>query len=113
MAKDYFRIIGFMALVVVLITLFYVFMLPLFAGGMVVNRIATKYQTETSKQAYDTSRQYQQGTQLDISRYCRQMAEAPNAAAKQAVAGLIRDTAATYTGPLTPNNQACLASIGE
>ena len=95
---------GFVGFVLLIIGLNWV---GLFAG-----RPMAKYQTETDKQVYDTSRQYQQGTQLDLSRYCAQY-HAATGAAKTAVAGLIRDTAATYTGPLTPNNQACLQEIGQ
>lgn len=81
--------------------------------GLVTSRPMQKYQAETDKQVYDSSRTYQQGTQLDISRYCAQYHSATSPSAKSAVAGLIRDTAATYTGPLTPNNQACLSEIGQ
>jgi len=98
--------------VAVLITIFWLFLLPLMAAGHIADRAAQKYDTETSKQAYDTSRQYQQGTQLDLSRYCRQFAEA-NGPGKAAIADLIRDTAATYNGPLTAANQACLSLIGQ
>jgi hypothetical protein len=80
--------------------------------GLFAARPMAKYATETDKQVYDTSRQYQQGTQLDLSRYCAQY-HAATGPAKTAVAGLIRDTAATYSGPLTPNNQACLSEIGQ
>jgi hypothetical protein len=95
---------GFAALVLLVIGLNWV--------GLFANRPMAKYQTETDKQVYDTSRQYQQGTQLDLSRYCAQY-HAAEGAAKTAVAGLIRDTAATYSGPLTENNQACLSEIGQ
>jgi len=80
--------------------------------GLVFDRHAQPYAVETDKRAYDSSRQYQQSTQLDLSRYCREWVKA-NGPAKSAVANLIRDTAATYTGPLTPANQACLSQIGE
>lgn len=80
--------------------------------GLWSSRPMQKYAVETDKQVYDTSRQYQQGTQLDLSRYCAQYHSAAGPA-REAVAGLIRDTAATYTGPLTPNNQACLMEIGQ
>ena len=81
-------------------------------AGLFASRPMAKYATETDKQVYDTSRQYQQGTQLDLSRYCAQW-RAASGPARTAVAGLIRDTAATYSGPLTPNNQTCLSEIGQ
>ena len=80
--------------------------------GLLWDRPAAKYAEETRHQTYDNSREYQQGTQLDLLRYCRQYAEAPPAS-KKAVADLIRDTAATYGGPLTPANQACISEIGQ
>lgn len=80
--------------------------------GLFAGRPMQKYAVETDKQVYDTSRQYQQGTQLDLSRYCAQYHGAEGSA-KRAIADLIRDTAATYSGPLTPNNQACLSEIGQ
>lgn len=109
--KDAVKFVGWLAFIAICITLFWVFMLPLFAGGMVVNRAAQKYATETSKQAYDTSRQYQQGTQLDLARYCAQY-EAATGSGKAAIAGLIRDTRATYTGPVTDNVEHCLGEVG-
>lgn len=110
--KDTLKIFGLIALAGAFITFLWFVLLPLTAAEHVVNRVATKYDTETSKQAYDTSRQYQQGTQLDLSRYCAQYAQATGSG-KTGLAGLIRDTAATYNGPLTPNNQACLSEVGQ
>lgn len=80
--------------------------------GLFASRPMEKYQAETSAQVYDSSRQYQQGTQLDLARYCHQYrtTEGP---AKIAVANLIRSTAATYNGPLSADNQACLSEIGQ
>lgn len=105
------QFIKWTAAAAVLITLFWIFLLPLMAGGKVIDRAAKKYDTETSKQAYDTSRQYQQGTQLDLARYCAQY-EAASGAGKAAMAGLIRDTRATYSGPVSDNVGHCLSEIG-
>lgn len=77
--------------------------------GLVTQRPMAKYGEETRKEVYDTSRQYQQGTNRDIARYCEQMKSAQNDAAKKAVAALIRSTTSTYDGPLSPDNQACVA----
>lgn len=77
--------------------------------GLAAQRPMAKYQEETRKEVYDTSRQYQQGTNRDLARYCEQMRSAGNGAAKKAVAALIRSTASTYDGPLSDDNKACLS----
>lgn len=109
--KDYFKLIGGIALVALLITLAWLFLLPLFAAGKVVDRASQNYSAETSAQVSDNSRQYQQGINRDVARYCRQMAEAEGAGQK-AVKDLILSTLDTYQGPLTPANQRCAAQIG-
>lgn len=76
--------------------------------NLITSRPMTKYQEETRAQTYDTSRQYQQGTNRDIARYCEQMRRETSDSGKKAVAALIRSTSATYEGPLTPDNQDCL-----
>ena len=110
--KDAFKVIGFMALIAVVVTLMWVFFLPLFGLGMVVDRKAQIYQTETQSQAYETSRQYQQGTIRDLSRYCHDYTTAEGKA-KTAMADLIRSTSSTYTGPLPANVQSCISQVGE
>jgi hypothetical protein len=77
--------------------------------GLVTGRPMARYQEETRREVYDTSRQYQQGINRDLARYCEQMRSADTVAAKRAVAALIRSTASTYDGPLSPDNQDCLA----
>ena len=103
--------VRWLAFGVALLAIFYLFILPIFAGGKVVGRQAQKFDAETSAQVYDRSRQFQQGTNRDIARYCRewQTAEGP---AREAVADLIRSTLDTYQGELTPANQACATRIG-
>ena len=76
--------------------------------GLVVDRPMQKYQEETRKEVYDTSRQFQQGTNRDIARYCEQMRDADTPTAKKAVAALIRSTASTYEGPLSDDNSTCV-----
>lgn len=66
------------------------------------------YQEETRTQTYDSSRQYQQGTNRDIARYCEQMRAAPAGPGKQALAALIRSTASTYDGQLSDDNRQCV-----
>lgn len=80
--------------------------------GLIWNRVASPYAEETRKLTYDESRQFQQGTNRDLARYCREWREATGAG-KSAVADLIRTTADTYQGALTPANQACLSEIGQ
>ncbi len=80
--------------------------------GLFTARPMAKYQAETDKQVYDTSRQFQQGTNRDVARYCEQMRTASNDSAKKAVASLIRSTLSTYNGPLSSDNQACAAEAG-
>lgn len=75
--------------------------------GLVVDRPMQKYQEETRKEVYDTSRQYQQGTNRDVARYCEQMREAQGSS-KKAVAALIRSVTSTYDGPLSQDNEDCL-----
>lgn len=76
--------------------------------GLVTSRPMQKYREETRAQVYDTSRQFQQGTNRDLARYCEQMRGADTPSAKKAVAALIRSTASTYDGPLSPDNVDCL-----
>lgn len=76
--------------------------------SLATQRPMAKYSEETRQEVYDTSRQYQQGTNRDLARYCEQMRGATTAAARKAVAALIRSNASTYDGPLSPDNQACV-----
>jgi hypothetical protein len=80
--------------------------------GLVTQRPMAKYAEETRKEVYDTSRQYQQGTNRDVARYCEQMRTADNPAAKKAVAALIRSTLSTYDGPLSDDNKDCAQEAG-
>lgn len=75
-------------------------------------RPMAKYAEETRKEVYDTSRQYQQGTNRDVARYCEQMRTADTTAGRKAVAALIRSNLSTYDGPLTPENEACAREAG-
>ncbi len=77
--------------------------------GLMAGRPMAKYAEETRKQTYDTSRQYEQGTNRDIARYCEQMRGAETAAGRRALAALIRSTNATYDGDLSSDNRACVA----
>jgi hypothetical protein len=109
--KEYGKLIGGIALVVLTIGLAWAFLLPLFAAGKVVNREAQKFDAETAAQVADNSRQYQQGINRDIARYCRDLANTEGPARK-ALEDLIQTTLDTYEGPLTDANQRCTAQIG-
>jgi hypothetical protein len=109
--KDYAKMIGALALMALTIGLAWAFLIPLFAAGKVVNREAQKFDAETSAQVYDNSRQYQQGINRDVARYCRDLASTEGPARK-AVEDLITTTLATYEGPLSDSNQRCAAQIG-
>ena len=110
--KSFGQAVLALLVVAALITIFWVFLLPLFAAGKVVDRQAQIYDTETSAQTYEQSRTYQQATQLDLSRYCLQY-HTSTGGAKTAVADLIRSTAATYKGPRSPSIDACINEVGE
>lgn len=103
--------VKWLAFGVTLLAVFYFLILPLFVAGRVVDRQARKFEAETAAQVYDNSRQFQQGVNRDIARYCRdwQASEGP---ARNAVADLIRSTLDTYQGELTPANAACAAQLG-
>jgi hypothetical protein len=87
---------------------FFLFIYALTWLGLVGNRPIQKYQEQTRKEVYDTSRQFQQGTNRDIARYCEQMRDAKEPTARRAVAALVRSTASTYDGPLSPDNADCV-----
>lgn len=108
--KDYFKLIGVLAVFALTAAIFWAFMLPLFAGGKIVGRQAAKFDAETSAQVYDTSRQYQQGINRDVARYCREY-RAADERAQHAVRDLILSTLDTYQGALTAANQSCLQEI--
>lgn len=76
--------------------------------GLWATRPQQVYQEETRAQVYDSSRQYNQGTNRDIARYCEQM-RTSEGSAKRAVAALIRTTASTYDGELSVDNRQCVA----
>lgn len=80
--------------------------------GLGWQRVAEPIREETRRVTYDESRAYQQGTQLELARLCRewQRAEGP---AKTAVATIIRDTRTTYRGPVSEGVASCLAQVGE
>lgn len=75
-------------------------------GVLWLNRRTAPYAEETRKITHDTSRAYQQGTQLNIAQWCREMRTKPEHA--PALAAMIREAAATYTGPLSADNQTCI-----
>lgn len=77
--------------------------------GLVVQRPMAKYSEETRAQVYDTSRQYNQGTNRDVARYCEQMRTADTEAGKSAVAALIRSTVSTFDGVLSDDNKDCVS----
>jgi hypothetical protein len=94
---------------VLLVTKFII--MPFFIVDKLVGREVQKFDAETSAQVYDNSRQYQQGTNRDLARYCREWREAQEGG-KKAVASLIASTLDTYQGPLTPENEKCKMEIG-
>lgn len=104
--------VKWLALISLLGWLFYLFLLPLFVTGKTVDRQAQKFDAETAAQVYDNSRQYQQGLNRDIARYCFEYTKAEGPA-KKAVADLIHSTLSTYQGELTPQNATCLSTLGE
>ena len=75
--------------------------------GRIIGREFKKYDAETNAQVYDTSRQFQQGINRDLARYCREWKTAEGAA-KSAVATLIQDTASTFQGKLSETNSECV-----
>lgn len=94
-----------------LIVVIRLFVMPLLVADKLVGREIKKFDAETSAQVYDNSRQFQQGTNRDIARYCREF-RSTEGAAKEAVADLIASTLDTYQGPLTPENEKCKMEIG-
>lgn len=76
-----------------------------FGGWWLYGQMAPRYEA-TRREVYDESRAYQQGTQLNISRWCAEMRTKPEHA--KATAAMIRDAAATYDGPLSRDNQSCI-----
>ena len=99
--------IGFIALLILAVRFI---VMPFFVADKLIGREVQKFDAETSAQVYDNSRQFQQGTNRDLARYCREY-QTSEGAAKKAVASLILSTADTYQGDLTPANQACLLEI--
>lgn len=85
--------------------------MPFFVADKLIGREVQKFDAETSAQVYDNSRQFQQGTNRDIARYCRDY-RSTEGAAQKAVADLIASTLDTYQGPLTPENEKCKMEIG-
>lgn len=73
------------------------------------DRPMSRYREETRAQTYDTSRQYVQGTNRDIARYCEQMRDAKEDSAKKAVAALIRSEVSSYNGELYDDNKDCVS----
>ena len=80
--------------------------------GLVTSRPMSKYSEETRAQVYDTSRQFQQGTNRDVARYCEQMRGSETDAGRKSTAALIRSTLSTYSGPLSADNQDCANEAG-
>lgn len=93
---------------ILLIVVIRFLVMPIFVADKLIKREVQKFDAETSAQVYDSSRQFQQGTNRDLARYCREYATAEGAA-KTAVATLIQNTASTYQGPLTEANAACIS----
>lgn len=76
--------------------------------SLVTQRPMAGYAEETRAQTYDKSRQFNQGINRDIARYCRDMRLAGGAGAK-ATADLIVSTADTFEGELNQGNRDCVA----
>jgi hypothetical protein len=99
---------GPVAIIVVLLMLVWAVGYSLTWLGRIGERPLTRYDEETRAQTYDTSRQYNQGTNRDIARYCEKMRTTEEPSAKKAVAALIRSTASTFNGTLTDDNIDCV-----
>jgi hypothetical protein len=100
-------LLGLVAIMAILL-----FVFTIMGGfGRIIGREFQKFDAETNAQVYDSSRQFQQGTNRDIARYCRDWKAAPDSG-KQAVADLITSTLDTYQGPLTPSNENCKRELG-
>jgi hypothetical protein len=97
--------------VVVLIALALFIFTMLGGFGRIIGREFQKFDAETSAQIYDNSRQFQQGTNRDIARYCRDWKDAPHSG-QQAISDLIASTIDMYQGPLTPSNEKCKMELG-
>lgn len=85
--------------------------LPFFGASKLVGRESKKFDSETTAQVYDSSRQYQQGTNRDLARYCREWREADDSA-KPAVRELFASTLDTYEGGLSDRNAECKEEMG-
>lgn len=94
---------------ILILGLFFAVFFLLEWAGLINDRHVQKYQEETRAQTYDTSRQYNQGMNRDIARYCEQMRGASNDSAKKAVAALIRSNVSTFDGNLTDDNKDCVS----
>ena len=86
-------------------------LLPLFVVDKLADRQVQKFDAETSKQAYDTSRAAQQGVQRNIARYCASAETSETEAGKKAMIGQIKNELSSYTGPLTDADKSCMADL--
>jgi hypothetical protein len=77
--------------------------------SLVAERPMAKYAEQTRKEVYDTSRQFEQGVNRDVARYCETMRSTKEQGSKQAIAALIRSEVSTYDGQLSPDNGDCVA----
>lgn len=101
---DYFKMFAWTIGGLILVAVVWV---ALSALGLFGGRYAQPYAEETRRQTYETSRTYQQGTNLAISRYCAEWRTA-DAEHRTALAQIISETAATYDGPLSADARRCI-----
>lgn len=80
--------------------------------SLFANREVQKFNAETTTQVYENSRSYQQGTQLDLARYCTTWRTTPDGPARTAVANLYSETLATYNGPTSAMVEQCTRDMG-
>lgn len=75
--------------------------------GLVSGRPMAKYEAETSRQVFETSRAHQSGVNSMIADYCLNMRREKDPAAKAALARFIHSEVSTFQGQLTAEAAAC------
>jgi len=79
--------------------------------GLFADRQIQKVREETRSQVYDTSREYNEGVNRDLSHYCYEFHKEDSN--KKGLAALIRTTADTFKGIVLPDNQTCITEAKE
>ncbi len=94
------------------VAIIFIFVVVVIAVGWMFatsNRPLAKYQEETRRQTFETSRTYIDGKNKTINDYCMNMQPATDEIQRKAIARWIKSESENFSGNLNPSAQSCVS----